>query len=422
MSVIQTLQAHLASYGDCRRWLVAYSGGLDSTVLLHALAQLESRPPLCALHIHHGLQPDADAWQAHCEATCAALGLVCHSLRVQVEPDGDGPEAAARRARYRAFEDFLQPGDLLLQAHHLDDQIETRLLRLLRGTGVEGFRGIPDYRPLGQAALLRPLLTLPRPELEAYAREQALNWIEDPSNADTRFDRNYLRQRVLPLIAERWPAYRQALQRFSGHLAEGQVLPVADVQRQADSPRPVIDLDALRALDEAGRNRALRHWLAPRVPSAAQLREIQRSLLWSAVDAEPVFELGDLQLRRFRDRLYQTELGAFDPDFIADWDFQAPLVIPGAGVLRAERCERGGLAASRVRVSLRRGGERCRPAGRAHSQTLKKLLQDYDVPPWLRDRLPLIYSEAGELAAVADLWVCEGFNGPGGWRLCWQQP
>lgn len=415
----QTLQSRLAPYGDCRRWLVAYSGGLDSTVLLHALAQLEPRPPLCALHIHHGLQPDADAWQAHCEATCAALGLVCHSLRVQVEADGDGPEAAARRARYRAFEDFLQPGDLLLQAHHLDDQVETRLLRLLRGTGVEGFRGIPEYRPLGQAALLRPLLTLPRPELEAYAREQSLNWIEDPSNADTRFDRNYLRQRVLPLIAERWPAYRQALQRFSGHLAEGQVLPVADVQRQADSARPVIDLDALRALDEAGRNRALRHWLAPRVPSAAQLREIQRSLLWSAADAEPVFELGGLQLRRFRDRLYQTELGSFDPDFVADWDFQSPLVIPGAGVLEAERCQRGGLAASQVRVSLRRGGERCRPAGRGHSQSLKKLLQASAVAPWRRDRLPLLYCDQ-ELVAVADLWVCEGAVATAeGWRLHW---
>ncbi|MFT5576898.1 MAG: tRNA(Ile)-lysidine synthase [Bermanella sp.] len=424
MTLAQTLQSVLTPYTDRKRWVVALSGGLDSTVLLHALAAMESRPALCALHIHHGLQGQAEQWLQHCESLCGDLDILFSALRVTVNA-GAGPEAAAREARYQAFSGFLQTGDVLMQGHHLDDQVETLFLRLLRGTGIDGMQGIPPYRRLAEAELLRPLLSLPRSALEAYANANQLHWIEDPSNADERFDRNYLRQRVLPLIGERWPAYRDTVGRFS-RLA-GQANTVSQdhkgaISHSSESLYARLDLVLLRAMANADRNATIRHWLSQYelCPSEAQLEAIHAGLVFSSGDAEPLFELGSVQLRRFREQLYITKLADVDASFERCWDFGQPLLIPGAGCLRAEISEQGGLVVDKVVVRLRQGGERCRPAGRGHSQTLKKLLQEYEVPPWLRDRLPLLYTETGELAAVADLWICEGFTGPGGRHLHWQ--
>ncbi len=431
MTLAQTLQSVLTPYKDRKRWVVALSGGLDSTVLLHALAAMESRPRLCALHVHHGLQARAEQWLQHCESLCGELAISFSALRVSVNA-GAGPEAAAREARYQAFSEFLDSGDLLLQGHHLDDQVETLFLRLLRGTGMDGMQGIPEHRPLAAAELLRPLLSLPRSALESYAEENHLRWVEDPSNADERFDRNYLRQRVLPLIAERWPAYRQTVGRFSrlaGQFHSGRVRDYSDaISLGNESANTKLELIPLRAMAEPDRKVTIRHWLSGfgLRPSEAQLEAIQRDVVFSAQDAEPLFELDGMQLRRFRERLYITELADFNADFEQSWDFKQPLVIPGAGCLRAETCEQGGLFADKVVVRLRQGGERCQPAGRAHSRSLKKLLQEYHIAPWRRDRLPLLYVR-DELAAVADVWICEGFTSPdsaaeapvAGWRLHW---
>ena len=427
----QTLQSVLSPYQNRKRWVVALSGGLDSTVLLHALAKLERRPELCALHIHHGLQAEADQWQRHCAALCGELGVAFASRNVSVTT-GSGPESAARDARYQAFSEFLGQGDVLLQAHHQDDQVETVFLRLLRGTGLDGMQGIPAYRTLGEAELLRPLLSLPRAALELYAREQKLQWVEDPSNADSRFDRNYLRQQVLPLIEARWPGYRETVARFSRHASEAAAdrKPVADgLIESPDSMYPIVALDALKALAEPDRKALLREWLTAckLQPGEAQLAAIQRDLVFSSGDAEPLIELQGYQLRRYQQRLYITRLAPCDPDFQQHWDFKEPLHIPGAGRLRAEACDPGmGLQAESVVVRLRQGGERCRPRGRKHSQSLKKLLQEHHIAPWRRDRLPLLYV-GDQLAAVADLWVCEGFAAPaqgkaGGtptWHLYW---
>lgn len=424
-TLAQTLRVKLSPFCHSRRWVVAYSGGLDSSVLLHALAAMESRPEVHALHIHHGLQAQAEQWLEHCKAFSASLGVNFSAIRIAVAA-GAGPEATAREARYQAFSDFLQSGDLLLQAHHLDDQIETLFLRLLRGTGIEGMQGIPERRELAEGELLRPLLSLPRADLERYAERERLNWVEDPSNADQRFDRNFLRQRVLPTIAERWPAYRDTLARFSAHATESLVNTVSFAGGVRGSAR--LELAALKAMAEPERKAALRHWLlqAGLRPGAAQLEAIQRGLVFAGVDAEPLIELGNIQLRRFDGWLYITTLPAVDPAFDQYWDLQQPLTIPGAGTLRAEACADGGLIADSVQVRFRRGGERCKPVGRGHSQTLKKLLQEYRVAPWRRDRLPLLFVD-NQLAAVADLWVCEGFAanseshsaGARCWRLQW---
>ena len=369
------LTESLTPYLDRPRWVVAFSGGLDSSCLLHALSGLADRPPLHALHIHHGLQAQADQWLARCRQMAESLGVEFHSKRVTVE-ESASVENAARRARYKAFEEFLKPDDLLLQAHHLDDQAETLLLRLFRGTGLEGLKGIPSARELGRAILVRPLLSVSRAQLESYAERHRLTWVEDPSNRDTGFDRNYLRHSVLPQIEARWPAYRTTLARLAGLAATA--LPEDALNNLTFHTRKshwsALDLEALRSLDEGSRNAALRQWLAQTgfTPSLAQLQALQKSMLWSSVDAEPVFDLGEFQVRRFRDVLYITRLIAFDASQEMSWDGGSVLDIAGVGKLSAI----GGSQPERFTVRFRRGGERCRPDGRAHSQRLKKLLQE----------------------------------------------
>lgn len=422
-----SLTDHLASKlqpYQGRRWRVAFSGGLDSTVLLHALAALQPTPLLQAIHIHHGLQAQADDWQQHCAEACAGLGIEYVCLKVTVEP-GASQENAARQARYQAFEEALEDGDLLLQAHHLDDQIETMLLRLFRGTGLEGLRGIPETRPLGAGLICRPLLALPRAELAAYAQVHGLHWVDDPSNSDSRFDRNFLRTQVLPLIAQRWPGYRGNMARFSG-LVEASIAIeerwaveqswLAGVGHVDRSPFPIA---ALTPLNTGQRQRLLRHWLAQWqiVPTLAQVQSVLEAA-FAEPGAQPLVELAGKQLRRFQDHLYVTALVDFDPQARWHWDGAAPLVLPGAGCLTVER----GASAEPLTftVTFRQGGERFQPEGRAHSQQMKKLLQEAAIPPWRRGRLPLIFV-GDELVAVAGLGVHQQWAARlSGWRFHWR--
>ena len=193
--------------GSPRKIAVAFSGGLDSTVLLAAICRLTPRPEVRALHIDHGLHPDSGAWEGHCKALAASLGVGFGSLQCPVEPvQGESLEARARAVRYRALAELLAPGEILVTAHHADDQLETLMLRLMRGTGVKGLRGIAPLQPFGAGFLARPLLAISREDILAAAREWDLEWIEDPSNRDTRFDRNYVRAELIPRITKRWPA------------------------------------------------------------------------------------------------------------------------------------------------------------------------------------------------------------------------
>ena len=215
---IQLLQA-LKPWRNAKAWHVALSGGLDSTVLLHLLVQLRqihSLPPLAAVHVHHGLQVAADAWPAHCQALCDALSVPLQVFRVQVQA-GASLERAARDARYQAFVAVTQAQEVLLTGQHRDDQAETVLFRLLRGTGVSGLAGMPHQRTLGEGHLCRPLLDVSRAELEVYARAHALTWVEDPSNTQTDFSRNYLRHEVFPALTKRWPQATASMARSAAH-------------------------------------------------------------------------------------------------------------------------------------------------------------------------------------------------------------
>ncbi|HHM04893.1 MAG TPA: tRNA lysidine(34) synthetase TilS [Gammaproteobacteria bacterium] len=413
----QRLQAHLPA----ARLLVAYSGGRDSHVLLHALASVrDGLPPLAAVHIDHGLQATSAAWAAHCRQVCQALGVdyLGRQVTVRAAP-GESPEAAARRARYRALRQCVEQGTLLLTAHHRDDQAETLLLQLLRGAGPHGLAAMPEAAAFGDGLHLRPLLDYSRAQLARYAAGQMLHWIDDPSNEDTRFDRNHLRHALIPGIAERWPGAGRALARAAGHQAEAAALldqlAAGDLVQAAGTTPGTLSIASLLTMDGPRRRNLLRYWLKEKglpLPNAARLLHIEQNVLRARADAEPLVHWPGAEVRRYRDALYAgPPLPPIDPEFAVEWSLTGPLILPDGTRLRARRGEGEGIRLAccpggRVTVRYRRGGERCRPAGRGGTRPLKKLLQEQGVPPWARERLPLLYHGAA-LLAVAGVLVCE---------------
>ena len=431
MSLHAKVLGNLAPWRDAPAWRVAFSGGLDSTVLLHllaGLAQREALPPLFALHIHHGLQAAADAWPAHCRRQCEEWGVPLQVQAVEVEP-GASVERAARAARYAAFAAALGAGELLLTAQHRDDQAETLLFRLLRGAGTRGLAAMPQSRPLGGGQLLRPLLQCSRDELEAYAAEHRLTWIEDPSNADGRYARNYLRHQVMPALRARWPQAAASMARSADLLGESALLldelaqldlaPARAPSAFAWLPMPSLALAPLRDLSEARQRNALRTWLRPltAMPDAEHWAG-WAALRSAAVDAAPIWRLAAGELHRADERLWWLAgdwLRTPALPAVAPQANQA-LPLPGNGSVRIDGRLSGG---GEWRLGYRQGGEVMNLPGRGH-RDLKRLLNERQVPAFVRGRLPLLLCD-GEVRAVANL---SGLDGPvdGQWRLSWQPP
>jgi tRNA(Ile)-lysidine synthase len=396
--------------------LVGFSGGLDSTVLLDVLAsdRRARARGLRAIHVHHGLHPAADAWAEHCRRACGSLGVPLRIAKVQVARDrGLGLEAAAREARHSAFAAELREGETLALAHHQDDQAETVLLRLLRASGSDGLSAMAPSRDFGPAKLWRPLLGMPRASLLSHAQVHELEWIEDPSNAETRHDRNFLRHRVLPLLEGRWPGAGAALARSAGLLAEDAALLGEEAAKRlldarGDDPA-TLRTEPLLALSPAWRARVLRHWLdslgLPLPPGRAFAR-IDAELLGSRHDAQPELQWAGLRLQRWRGLLHvEREQAALARDFDCQWSGQARLELPGGDSLELHSNSGDivlpdGLAP--LRVGARQGGERIRLSGRRHSHALKDCLQRAGLPPWLRRRLPLLRAPDAELLAAGD--------------------
>jgi tRNA(Ile)-lysidine synthase len=394
---------------------VAFSGGEDSTALLAMLAQLpQARSRLRAVHIDHGLHPDSRAWVRICRATCRALGVPFATRRVELTRHrGESLEALARAARYAALATALRPGAVLLTAHHLEDQLETVLLQLLRGAGLPGLAAMPAVMPLGAAVLVRPLLGVPRAALRAWVQARGLTCLADPANTDDRFDRNFLRHQVLPAIVGRWPGAARTVARSARHVAEAQQLldEVArgDVARAADGA--ALSAAALRALPLPRRRNALRYWLGPAVPDARRLAEIAETLLAARRDANPVVGWGQLQVRRHAGRLLLTRKGSAAPAYELTWhlDRSPRLTLPaGAGRLELVYSAHGLIDATalpaQVTVRSRHGGERLRPRLGGPSRTLKSLLQNEGIALGERQNLPLLYA-GDDLVAAGDLWV-----------------
>ena len=422
LDVADTVLAGLPAGPLC----VALSGGLDSMVLLHVLARHARDRPLRALHVHHGISAQADDWVAHCERWCREWAVPLDVQRVHAQPRGDGLEAALRDARYAAFEAALAPGEALVLAHHLDDQAETFLLRALRASGVDGLAAMPRTRGLGAGTLVRPLLDIERARLHAYAIEHGLAWVEDPGNADTVHDRNFLRQHVVPLLRERWPHAAAALAR-SASLArdESDLLKRADAHALASAATldaATLRRDVIAALPPARRARVLRHWTRTLglPPMPAQALAQAEAVLTARDDANPCVAWSGVALRAWRGLLHLAPVRAPLPStWRAAWDGAAPLAVP-TGTWSLEGASRLPAAAH---AFARQGGERIVLPGRLHSHTLKHVLQDLGVPPWERERLPLLADAAGTLLAAGDLVYSDAFDGwlrENGARLRWQ--
>ena len=402
-----------------RLW-VGLSGGLDSTVLLHLLRQADLEPR--AIHVNHQLQENAAKWAEHCRALCAQWDVPFELRAVGIPPDDPaGPEAAARAARYEALRGLLAEGDLLATAHHRGDQAETVLLRLLRGTGVTGLSAMSELSPFAPAQLWRPLLGTPREAIRAYAKEQGLRWIEDPHNADPRYTRSYLRAEVLPKLHARWPSTEDSLVKTAAHAVEarGLLRELAELDAVKLKSASGLSVERLLDLPSARRHNVLRNWIEDagfELPPAGTLERLDAEVLVARRDANPVLAFGAAELRRYRDTLCLMRRLPAAPDGVElHWRAGRQVILPeGCGDLRATASPKHSL-----RVCFPRGGERFKPARSKHTRTLKNLFQEAGVPPWMRERTPLLYRERKLLWVGGVGWAARARQG---FDLTWRHP
>lgn len=394
---------------DDRPVLVGYSGGLDSGVLLHLLASDAAirRNGLRAIHVHHGLHPDADAWTAHCERECAALRIPLQVVHVEVDRDaGLGIEGAARTARHRAFAQALDDGEILALAHHRDDQAETFLLRALRGSGADGLAAMRPWREFARGWLWRPVLDITRDALRDYAIAHGLRWIDDPGNEDARFDRNFLRNEVMPLLRQRWPGAATGFARSA--VLSAQAVDLLDLEDASALLRAMrdertLEIDALQAIPRERRARVLRRWIAglglPPLPGTG-IDRIEAELLVARADAEARFDWSGTRVQCWRNLLHAGRIrDPLPPGWTQEWDGSTPLALPTGDNLVLVGAARFDAP---LHAHARRGGERIVLPGRTHSHALKHVLQDADVPPWRRERMPLLSDAEGTLLAAGD--------------------
>ncbi len=413
-ALAQTLTPH-------RQFLLAFSGGLDSTVLLHQLVSLrDAGEPvsLRAIHVHHGLSANADGWVEHCQQVCASWQVPLTVVRVTLAADGQGIEAEARKARYQAFSEALLPGEVLLTAQHLDDQCETLLLALKRGSGPAGLAAMPVSLPFAGTLLLRPLLNTSRESLERLARAHQLRWIEDDSNQDDKFDRNFLRLRILPLLKARWPHFADASARSAALCGEQEQLLDELLAEELAGLMSAEGALMVAPLTEKSANRRaalLRRWLAfhrATMPSRDMLTRIWQEVALAREDAAPCLTLGDFEIRRFQGQLWWVRAVSSQRDTVIDWpDPHHALLLPhGLGELRLSP---GGpirppAEGERVTVRFSASGT-LHIVGRAGGRKLKKIWQERGVPPWRRDTTPLLFYGETLIAAAGEFVTQEGW-------------
>ncbi|BAO44095.1 tRNA lysidine(34) synthetase TilS [Thiolapillus brandeum] len=410
---------------------VAISGGLDSVVLLHALHAISGKlaAPLTAVHVNHGLHGDALEWEDFCEALCASLDIPLLSLQLELQPlRGMSLEAMAREARYSIIAEQMAEGEMLLTAHHGDDQVETVLLQLLRGAGVTGLAAMPVLRDWQSGWLARPLLGFSRAELQAWAEKHGLRWREDPSNLETDIRRNYLRHEIVPLLREQWPGLLATVGRSARHCGEAaailQQVAEEDLMLVLDLAHPwQLPLPGLGVLPAERLKNLLRYWIGSRdlpVPGEQIITRILQEVVPAREDALPQVDWEGGQLRRYRGRLYLMPSlpGVPEAGLALTWNGREDLILPaGLGKLHAR--EITDWLTAGVSVVFREEGMRCRLAGREGERSFKRLCQDLHIPPWLRSRMPLLVQD-GRLLALGDYGLCEPLSGEN--PLVWERP
>ncbi len=416
------------------RVLLGLSGGLDSRVLLHLLLQArgEADFTLSAVHVNHGISPHAASWADFCAELCDQAGIPFQAVEVKVARDsGLGLEAAAREARYRVL--LAQPCDATVLAHHQDDQAETLLLQLLRGAGVKGLSAMGMNQPrivslpadeeqtIPEKILLRPLLDIPRSALETYAREHQLDWIEDESNLDLAYDRNFLRHHIFPELEKRFPSCRATLARSASHLAEAAEL-LEQIAR-ADAEQGVregrLELGLLKSFTFERAINLLRWWIAAETglaASTAQLRNVWSQLCEAQENARVECSLGAVTVRRYRDQAYIERDGDLRP-YRIEWDGGESIVLPDGSRLLLHKTLGDGIALARISkplmIASRTGGERLRLSPRRPTRSLKNLWQEAGIPPWERERMPFVWHGDDLVAAVGLGVACEWQAQPG---------
>lgn len=426
----------LSDLGDHRHFLVGFSGGLDSTVLLHQLVALRAENPALsvrAVHVHHGLSAHADAWLAHCRQLCQLWDVEFIACHVAVSPNGKGVEAAAREVRYQAIEAVLAPDEALLTAQHLDDQSETFLLALKRGSGPAGLSAMPREMQFSGRALLRPLLSLSRTELEHYARAAKLHWIDDDSNTDTRYDRNFLRLTILPELKQRWPHFTQAVARSAQLCAEQEQLLdelLAEELEALVQPDSSLQIAPLNTMSEVRRAAILRRWLAclgAKMPSREQLKRLWYEVAVSREDAMPCLHIAPWEVRRFQGALYLVKPVRIPRNACIPWEYPlTPLQLPaGCGQVFCREVPGNGLAVRPAtedeKVSIRfTASGLLHIVGRDKGRELKKIWQELGVAPWKRRTVPLLFYNEQLIAAAGYFITQQGEPGPDQWYFCWQ--
>jgi len=417
----------LSSY---KRIVVAFSGGLDSHVLLHLLVisskakkAKKAKAEITALHINHNVSSNSKKWAKHCQQICKKLDVkyIDKDVKVKSNHGKHSPEEILRNLRYEAFAELLPKGGCLLTAHHANDQAETLLLQLFRGAGPKGLAGIPVKTKFAKGWLIRPLLNCTRAELLQYAKQHRLKWIEDESNADLKFDRNFVRHQLLPKIGKRWPGVIKALNRSANNCAEADqllgVLAADDLKEAIDpvttsfprassgnlSSTKTINIKKLKKLPLIRQKNLIRFWLSELglgLPSEAKLQEIMSSVIDSRYDATPVVSWKGGEIRRFRNELYaMLPLAAHDNKQVLLFTGKILHLPSGLGDLKI-KITKPNIDPKKIKICFRQGGEKISLKGRKGTHDLKKLMQEWNIPPWQRDRIPLIYYDEKIIAVV----------------------
>lgn len=413
---VASLQSFFSSYQNLEKFYIAYSGGLDSTVLLHAMHA--AKLPVHAVHVNHHLQQESDAWQQHCEEVCKSLSVPITVQHAQIEKvPQKSLEDSARDARYALLEELLDVNSAIVTAHHQDDLAETVLLQLLRGAGPAGLAAMPECKKLSSGFHLRPLLRYTRTELQGYASSHNLQWVNDPSNQLNDFDRNYLRNEVMPKLLERWPAAQLTLSRSAILQADAlsclSDLAKIDIQAAKTEHSQILDVSALQALSAVRLNNVLRFWIKSndiRVPSRKVLQQIVADIvLKDEAQGSPQQTWKEGEIRRFRNHIYlMLPLKPHDVSQVFRWNIDQPLFIESLNrTLLPMELKDADISlpdgVNELTVRFREGGERLKPFGTKQHRSLKNLLQEADIPPWERARIPLLFHN-DKLISVLGYW------------------
>lgn len=420
----QQLHQHLSSLTSSKSFLIAYSGGLDSHVLLHLMYAISqtSDIKIRAIYVNHGLQKEAGAWAQHCQKTCQKMQIPCDVVKLNLSlRTGESVEALARNGRYQALKESLQADEVLLTAHHQNDQAETLLLQLFRGAGVDGLAAMPKITDFGLGQHLRPLLDYSREDLAEYAAQHDLDYIEDPSNQDERFDRNFLRHSVLPSIQNRWQGINKVLARVANIQAENadilDDLAADDLQEivgfsNQENELSIISIKALLLLSKPRQKLVLRYWIKQLgflAPSSKKLQHLFNDVIHAKQDAKPLLQWQDVEIRRFKHSLYiMSPLLEFDSTQIITWDLKNNLIIPELDlelkndeVITLLRNNAQLNKNETITVRFRKGGEKLFVGKKGGNVSLKNVLHDAAIPPWQRSRIPLVYT--GE--TLIHVWI-----------------